>query len=104
MAAFEANVSTHKKCRVSKFSDINEALYDWYNMATSKNIYPGGPQLIAKAKEITTRLGKLDFEGSNGWLSKRKKRCNIRRLTVCGESRDVLEPLSLHGRKGFQKF
>ena len=56
LAAFEANVSTHKKCRVSKFSDINEALYEWYNMATSKNIYPGGPQLIAKAKEIATRL------------------------------------------------
>ena len=89
MAGFEANVSTHKKCRVSKFSDINEALYDWYNMATSKNIYPGGPQLIAKAKEIATRLGKLDFEGSSGWLSKWKKRCNIRRLTVCGESGDV---------------
>ena len=89
MAAFEVNVSTHKKCRVSKFSDINEALYDWYNMATSKNIYPGGPQLIAKAKESATHLGTLDVEGSSGWLSKWKKRCNIRRLTVCGESGDV---------------
>ena len=89
LAAFEANVSMHKKCRVSKFSDINEALYDWYNMATSKNVYPGGPQLIAKAKEIATRMGKLDFEGSSCWLSKWKKRCNIRRLTVCSESGDV---------------
>ena len=46
LAAFEANVSTHKKCRVSKFSDINEAMYDWYTMAVSKKMYPDGLQLL----------------------------------------------------------
>ena len=28
--------STHKKCRVSKYSDVNVALYSWYSMACSK--------------------------------------------------------------------
>ena len=47
-------------------------------MACSKNIYPGGPHLIAKAKEIADLLGKADFEGTSGWLSKWKKRYNVK--------------------------
>ena len=76
-AAYASNFSTHKKCRVSKYSDVNEALYSWYNLACSKNIYPTGPQLVAKAKEIAQCLGKTDFEGTPGWLSKLKARYNI---------------------------
>ena len=68
LAAYESNTSTSKKCRVSKFSDVNERLYEWYSMACSKNTYPGAPQLVVKAKEIATRLGKPDFEGTSGWL------------------------------------
>ena len=89
LAAYECNASTSKKCRVSKFSDINERLYEWYTMACSKNIYPGGPQLIAKAKEIAVRVGKADFQGTSGWLSKWKKHYNVKRVTICGESGDV---------------
>ena len=51
-AAYESNSSTRKKCCVSKYSDVNVALYSWYSMACSKNIYPTGPQLVAKAKQI----------------------------------------------------
>ena len=43
---------------------MNEALYEWFRMTCAKNIYPSGPQLIAKAKEIATRLGIDGFEGS----------------------------------------
>ena len=64
LAAYESNASTSKKGRLSKFSDVNERLYEWYTMACSKNIYPGGPQLIAKAKKIADRLGKSDLVGS----------------------------------------
>ena len=68
-AAYVSNFSTHKKCRVSKYSDVNEALYSCYNLACSKNIYPTGPQLAAKAKKIAQRLGKTDFEGIYPWLA-----------------------------------
>ena len=68
--AFESNVATHQKPRISKFASVNEALYEWFRMACVKNIYPSGPQLIAKAKEIATRLGIDGFEGSSGWLTK----------------------------------
>lgn len=58
-------------------------------MACAKNIYPSGPQLIAKAKEIATRLGIDGFEGSSGWLTKWKGRYNIKKIRVSGESGDV---------------
>ena len=64
-------------------------LYSWYNLACSKNIYPTGPQLVVKAKEIAQRLRKTDFEVTPGWLSKWKARYNIRRMKVRGESGDV---------------
>ena len=58
-------------------------------LACSKHIYPGGPQLIEKAKEITERLGKSNFKGSRGWLEKWKLRYNIKQVKICGESGDV---------------
>ena len=48
ISAYESNASTIKKKRISKFSDVNESLYQWYCMACSKNIYPCGPQLSTK--------------------------------------------------------
>ena len=69
--------------------DVNKALYEWYLLACSKNIFPGGPQLIEKAKEIAETLGILDFSGSRGWLDKWKLRYNIKQMKICGESGDV---------------
>ena len=81
--------SMKKMSRTSMFEDVNKALFEWYVLACSKNIYPGGPQLLEKAKEIAEKLGKSDFKGSNGWFSKWKARYNIKKFKVCGESGDV---------------
>lgn len=35
LVAYESNASTSEKKRSSKFSDINEALYQWYQTACS---------------------------------------------------------------------
>ena len=77
------------KSRVSEFADVNEALYKWFCIACSKNIYPGGPELIEKAKEIADKLGKTNFKGSRGWFDKSKKRFNVKQLKISGESGDV---------------
>ena len=50
LASYESNASTSKKTRSSKYSDINNSLYEWYSLACSKNIYPDGPQLTEKAR------------------------------------------------------
>ena len=72
LSAYESNTSSSKihatmKFRSSEFMDVNKALHEWYLIACSKNIYPGGPELINKAKEIAERLGKSNFKGSHGW-------------------------------------
>ena len=91
---YESNVSgskvhSSKVSRVSEFEEVNTALYKWYTHACSKKIYPGGPELIEKAKQIAQRLGRSNFKGSNGWLGKWKARYNIKRFSICGESGDV---------------
>lgn len=84
-----SRIHSTKISRISEFEEVNKALYEWYLLACSKNIYPGGPQLIEKAKQIAERLGKSEFKGSNGWLGKWKARYNVKRFTICGESGDV---------------
>jgi len=53
-----------------------------YLIARSKNIYPGGPQLTEKAKEIAEHLSIPNFKGSRGWLEKWKKRYNIKKVNI----------------------
>ena len=93
---YEANMSneslkSRKRCQPSDYVDINEALYKWYTLACSHNIYPGGSQLREKAKQISEQLhvGESNFKASNGWLDRWKKRYNVRQVTVSGESGDV---------------
>ena len=81
---------TRKRVRESKYADVNEALYQWYLLAISKNIYPDGRHQTEKAVEIAQKLGVAQsFKASNGWLDRWKKRHNIRKMTVSGESEDV---------------
>ena len=76
--------------RPSEFLEVNKALHNWYTITCSKNMYPGGPQLIEKAKQIAECLGKTNFSGSRGWINRWKKRYNIiKMLKICGESGDV---------------
>ena len=94
LSMYESNASCSRvhataKFRSSEFMDINKTVYEWYVLACFKNIFPGGPQLIEKAKEIAERLGKSNFKGSRGWLDKWKLRYNIKQVKVCGESGDV---------------
>ena len=42
-----------------------------------------------KTKQIAEHLGKSDFKASNGWLEKWKKRHNVKRMKIAGESGDV---------------
>ena len=91
---FESNVSSdcvllRKSSRSSEFSEVNESLYKCYSLATTRNIYPGGPQLCEKAKQIADQLGVDNFKASNGWFDRWKKRYDIHRMKINGESGDV---------------
>ena len=86
LSSYESNASTSKKSRASKFLDINEALYEWYTLVCSKNIYPDGSQLLEKARKIAECLGKHEFVGTNGWLETTlpcQKGCNMWGIWQC---------------------
>lgn len=95
LSMYESNASSSRVLtngRQCVYDDVNKSLYEWYTLACSKNIFPMGPQLIEKAKQIATCLGRDEFKGSNGWLEKWKKRFNIKQLRISGESGDVQGP------------
>ena len=50
MSLYKSNRSARMKklSRVSTFEDVNKALFEWYSIACSKNIYPGGHKLWRK--------------------------------------------------------
>ena len=60
--------------------EVNKALHEWHLIACSKNSYPGGSQLIEKAKEIAKHFGNTDIACSRGWLDKWKTRYNVKML------------------------
>ena len=89
LSMYEANFSTvqAKISRTSQYFEIKVALFDWFKLACSKNIYPGGPQLVEKARQIAAAH---EFKGTNNcWLERWKMRYNVKRFRVCGESGDV---------------
>ena len=50
--SLEAGSIAVARVRTSEYAEVNDKLYEWYLLACSKNIFPGGPQLIEKAKQI----------------------------------------------------
>ncbi len=86
-----ANIYHTKRQMSSKFGEINDLLYDWYRMATSRNLYPDGSLLKEKALQIATQLDRPDdsFTASNGWFESWKKKHNIKQVTISGESGNV---------------
>ena len=88
---YESNASDklaqcQKRTRKSEYADINQALYKWYQLATSRSIYPDGKILMEKAIEIAKKLENDTFKAFNGWLTRWKERHNIKHRRISGES------------------
>ncbi|RWS01218.1 major centromere autoantigen B-like protein, partial [Dinothrombium tinctorium] len=66
-----------KKLKPSRFNEkINEAVFEFFLKARSKNIPISGPMLQSKAREFADAIGE-NFSASNGWLEKFRRRNNI---------------------------
>ncbi|XP_071952507.1 tigger transposable element-derived protein 4-like [Antedon mediterranea] len=48
-----------------------------------------GPLIKAKAEQFAEELNLVDFKASDGWLTKWKRRHDIKQLVICGEKEDV---------------
>ncbi|RWS02640.1 major centromere autoantigen B-like protein, partial [Dinothrombium tinctorium] len=64
---------------------INDAVFEFFIKARSKNIPISGPMLQSKAREYSEIIGE-DFKASNVWLEKFRKRNQIVFNTLSGES------------------
>ena len=88
MEHYGENKNAHcKGARLSQLKNVDEATYEWYLKARSKNIPVTGPMLQEKAKRVNEELGDATFKASNGWLDRFKKRCKV----ISGEAGGVSE-------------
>ena len=88
---FESNNgrSEQKRQRTGKYSDVNDAVWDWHVMCRNSNIPVSGIMLQEEALLIAEKLGIDGFTASNGWLAAFKRQHNICNMSVAGEEGDV---------------
>ena len=92
LTAYQSNLSKgqkQKRQRTGKFSDVNQALWDWYTLCRSSNIPVSGTMLQEETLLIAEKLGIEGFAASNGWLESFKKTQNISTKSVAGEEGDL---------------
>ena len=88
---FESNNgrSEQKRQRTDKYSDVNDAVWDWHVMCRNSNILVSGIMLQEEALLVAEKLGIDGFTASNGWLAVFKRQHNICNMSVTGEEGDV---------------
>ena len=62
-----------KRVRSAKYSDVNEALWEWYTLCRESNIPVVGTMLQEEALLIAEKLGVSGLTALNGWLQRFKQ-------------------------------
>ncbi|KAG7158680.1 uncharacterized protein LOC121878317 [Homarus americanus] len=63
-----------KRMRKGSASEVEEALFKWYNEVKDQNVPLTGPILRQKAKELADIMGKVDFIPTSTWLDTWKRK------------------------------
>lgn len=69
--------SNRKRRRSGKDADIEGSLSQWLNSMSENGRHVDRGLLKEMAEKFATRLGKLNFRPTNGWLSRFTKRSNL---------------------------
>lgn len=90
MDAYASNETPNhvKRKRSSKYSDVTQAVYDWYTMCRNSNI-PVSGSMLQEAMLIAEKLEISYFVTSNGCLENFKQKYSMCNKTVAGEAGDV---------------
>lgn len=81
--------TARKRIKSCLYEDVDEAVLKWISLVRDKNVPLSGTIIKEKAIEYAKSLGLTEFNASNGWLDKFKKRHAIKEKVICGESADV---------------
>jgi hypothetical protein len=75
--------------RRPKWQTLEEALSLWTSTVIENGYALTGDAILAKSRDYAKRLEINDFRGTNGWLSKFKKRYRLRQMVKHGEAGSV---------------
>ena len=79
-----------KRQRDPSQADVDMALFQWFTAARAQSVPISGKVMKARAKELAVELDPAaSWTCSSGWLSRWKKRHNIKYRSVCGENASV---------------
>ncbi|MBZ3869332.1 Tigger transposable element-derived protein 7 [Sciurus carolinensis] len=74
-----------KRTTGAKYSDVDDAVYMWYQQKRSAGVPVRGVELQAAAERFAQCFGRRDFKASTGWLFRFRNRHAIGNRKVCGE-------------------
>nr|XP_027796435.1 tigger transposable element-derived protein 7 [Marmota flaviventris]XP_027796436.1 tigger transposable element-derived protein 7 [Marmota flaviventris]XP_027796437.1 tigger transposable element-derived protein 7 [Marmota flaviventris] len=74
-----------KRTTGAKYSDVDDAVYMWYQQKRSAGVPVRGVELQAAAERFAQCFGRTDFKASTGWLFRFRNRHAIGNRKVCGE-------------------
>ena len=80
-----------KRVRPAKYSDVNDALWEWYSLCRQSNIPVSDTMLQEEARLIAEKMEIKGFSASNGWLQSFNKQHNLHKMNTAGEDGDVNE-------------
>lgn len=84
---------TTKRVRGAKWTELDNAVYEWHQMLERKNIAVSGLIIQLKAAEFWDKLpvyqGQEAPKFSTGWLDKWKSRFGVKKVTLHGEDESV---------------
>ena len=83
--------SAKKRNRTSQYSDVNDAVWEWFKKKTEQRTPVDGPIIQEFAMKAAEKLGHPEFKASSGWLTRYKERNNLSQHKLCGELADVPE-------------
>ncbi|UYV80695.1 BRWD3 [Cordylochernes scorpioides] len=83
-------VGSSKRQKVGKFSDLEDALFNWFTQKRANNIIITDDLLREKAKKLGEQLDVPEnFAYSRGWLQRFKGRFHISQRRLCGEGASI---------------
>nr|XP_045600957.1 tigger transposable element-derived protein 7-like [Procambarus clarkii] len=89
-------LNKRKTIKGSANTNLDEAVYKWFNQERSVGMPLGGDAIKTAADKFAQKMNIPDFRASEGWLQRFKNRHNIKNRKVCGESlsadTDSVEP------------